>query len=121
MDETLEKGRELKVVNNGWIKLDSSTNNPINLNNLKNPGNYCIDHWVNGPVLNESAYPLNISVISINDKIHHFVTIPGYTYSRKENDEKKIACTHGSFVALCWYDWCRLCRMDDFQRGCSHR
>lgn len=88
MDASLEKGRDLKVVDNGWIKLDSSTDNPINLNNLKNPGNYSVFYWVNGPSLNDPVLPINISIVSINEKIYQFITAGGYTYSRSENNNK---------------------------------
>ena len=89
MDATLEKGRDLKVVNNGWIKLGSSAENPTNLDNLKNPGNYLTFYWTNGPTLEDSSIlPLNISIVSINGKIYQFSNVTGYTYSRSENNEK---------------------------------
>ena len=81
MDASLEKGRNLKVVDNGWIKLDSSIDNPIDLNSLKNPGNYSIFYWVNGPSLDEpSVRPINISIVSINEKIYQFITVGEWNF-----------------------------------------
>lgn len=87
LDETLEKGRDLKIVNNGWIKLEASESSPTNLGNLRNPGNYSTSYWIDGPTLEENISLLNISVILINDVIHQFINVLGYTYSRIVSDD----------------------------------
>lgn len=85
MDKTLEKGRALKDVSNGWIKLASTEKSPTDLNSLKNPGNYTTSFWVNGPDFGEDVdiiTPLNVSVISINTDIYQMVDLFGLTYTR---------------------------------------
>ena len=82
IDETLEKGRNLKIVSNGCIQLESTESSPIILRNLKNPGNYVTSYWTDGPEIEEVVSHLNINVILINNIIHQFVTCLGYTYSR---------------------------------------
>ena len=89
IDETLEKGRDLKIVNNGWYKLDASESSPTNLGNLKNPGNYVTFYWIDGPTLEKQISHLKISVILINDKIHQFVNALEYTFSRIIDDDNK--------------------------------
>ena len=91
IDETLEKGRDLKVVNNGWINLESSQSSPTYLGNLKNPGNYITFYWTDGPTLNETIPLLNITVVLINDVLHQFVNALGYTYSRVMNSDNTFS------------------------------
>lgn len=55
IDDALEKGRKLRVVNNGWIRLNSSSTTPTDLSSLKNPGNYVTSFWTNGPDLGEDS------------------------------------------------------------------
>ena len=86
IDETLEKGRDLKVVCNGWINLEASASSPTNLGNLRNPGNYITFYWTDGPTLSQTVSPLNITVVMINGTLHQFVNALGYTYSRATNE-----------------------------------
>lgn len=91
IDETLEKGRDIRVVNNGWINIESSQSSPIALNTLKNPGNYIIFYWTDGPAVDANMHPLNITVALINDVIYQFVNALGYTYSRVVNSDNTVS------------------------------
>lgn len=83
IDEALEKGRSLRVVNNGWIKLDSSSSSPTNLGSLKNPGNYTTSYWTDGPNLGSSVVaPLNITVTTVDGILYQFAEIAGEKYCR---------------------------------------
>ena len=89
IDEALERGRGIRIVNNGWIRLESSNESPTNLGDHKNPGNYTTAFWTDGPDLGDiSASPLNFSVISLNGDIYQFATIAGNTYSRVMTSEE---------------------------------
>lgn len=88
IDEALEKGRNLRVVNNGWVRLNSSTASPTALGELKSPGNYLTYFWSDGPDLgNSTATPLNITVVMIDGKYHQFVNIAGKQFRRAANDD----------------------------------
>ena len=83
IDAALEKGRNLRIVNNGWIRLESSLSNPTKLGELKNGGNYTTSYWSDGPnVSDKTATPLNITVTTIAGTKYQFATIAGVTYSR---------------------------------------
>ena len=83
IDEALEKGRNLRVVNNGWIRLDSSAASPTALGDLKNPGNYITAYWTDGPNFGDTSItPLNINIILINGDTYQFVDAAGTKYCR---------------------------------------
>ena len=83
IDEALERGRNIRVVNNGWIKLDSSSNSPTDLGSLKNPGNYTTTHWTDGPDLGSiNVSHINVSVTRISGKLYQFADIIGEKYYR---------------------------------------
>ncbi len=88
IDEALEKGRNLRVVNNGWVRLNSSTASPTALGELKSPGNYVTYFWSDGPDLgNSTATPLNITVVMIDGICHQFVDIAGKQFRRAANND----------------------------------
>ena len=96
IDVAIEKGRSLRVVNNGWIRLESSTNAPINLSVLKNPGNYIMSYWTDGPDLDSSnVKPLNITVVYVNGKLYQYANIAGMKYSR-----------HAEYADAEYGNWC---------------
>ena len=83
IDEALEKGRNLRVVNNGWVRLESSTASPTLLGELKSPGNYVTFFWSDGPDLGgDVASPLNITVVMIGGTYNQFVDIAGKQFRR---------------------------------------
>ena len=84
IDDILSKALNMgDSVANGWIRLDSSSSNPVSLNDVLNPGNYLIYHWIYGPTLSESPItPLNMSVVTIGDLRYQFASIGGIIYSR---------------------------------------
>ncbi len=83
IDEALEKGRNLRVVNNGWIRLNSTSTTPTDLNSLKNSGNYITSFWTNGPDLgSDSTNPLNIVIVMVNNDRYQFATIANKKYKR---------------------------------------
>jgi len=91
IDLALEKGRNIRVVNNGWIRIESSVSNPTNLNLLKNPGNYTTSHFINGPDFGEvNISPINISIVLMGDNLYQFITALNKSYVRvSENSESE--------------------------------
>ena len=88
MDTNLDKGRNISAVSNGYIKLTSTDSAPVDLNILKNPGNYTVDYCTNTPSLPAdvtSIIPFNITVISVNSVIYQFVFLIDTLYSRYFN------------------------------------
>ena len=79
MDSTLEKGRQMKTSNNGWIRMQSSESKPTDLNNLKNTGNYITEYWTNGPdiLANTKITPVNITVNDIGGTLYQFLSAMG--------------------------------------------
>jgi hypothetical protein len=74
----------------GWFTLSSSKEDPFDLNNLVNPGNYTISYWDNGPSFPESFKgPLNIVVSKIITQtdalIYQIIEYIGVRYIRKYN------------------------------------
>ena len=82
IDEALEKGRNLRVVNNGWIRLDSSSTSPTNLGDLKNPGNYTTSFYSDGPSGKTGYNPLNVCIYKVNDIIYQVAEFDGINYMR---------------------------------------
>ena len=83
IDIALDKGKDLRIVNNGWIRLESSTSSPTNLNSLKNPGNYTTSFWTGGPDFgDEIITPINITITVINGDTHQIVTAGNRSYAR---------------------------------------
>lgn len=83
IDTALEKGRNLRVVNNGWIRLDSNDTTPVNLGDLKNPGNYTMAYYTDGPLGVTGYSPINISIFKYNDIIYQCGTFGEKTYIRQ--------------------------------------
>ena len=88
IDNILYKAKKISVKNNGYVLVDSSEDKPIDLNNIRNPGNYLIYFWTNGPVL-PSEYtkgvPISLYVTTIDYVLYQFVVVANYVYSRKFN------------------------------------
>lgn len=89
IDEALLKGQNIRVVNNGWILLDSGETTPINLQDLKQSGNFTIYHWLDGPTINgvTSIAPINLTIVYLNDTLYQFADLGGYHFSRSYNNE----------------------------------
>ena len=85
MDSTLEKGRQMKTSNNGWIRMQSSESKPTDLNNLKNTGNYITEYWTNGPdvLVNSKIKPVNLTVNDIGGTLYQFLSAREVIFSRQ--------------------------------------
>ena len=85
MDSTLEKGRQMKTSNNGWIRMESSESKPTDLNNLKNTGNYITEYWTNGPdgLTSRNIKPVNITVNDIGGILYQFLSAREVIFSRQ--------------------------------------
>ena len=96
--EALDRGQQTRVVNNGWIRLDSSTSNPTDLGALVTPGNYVTSFWRNGPSLGDDVVsPLKITVTIINDEIHQFISAGEKKFHRMKTVDGDI---YGKFNIL---------------------
>ena len=83
IDEALEKGRNLRIVNNGWIRLESSSSSPVNLGTLKNVGNYTMLYYSDHPSgLSEMYMPININIIRIDNKLYQIGQFGNLRYIR---------------------------------------
>ena len=91
IDEALGRGMNLRVVNNGWIRLESTSTTPTDLSTLKNPGNYLTPYWVNGPDIGEGLItPLNVVVVRVNDVLYQYADINGIKYSRDNSVDGSV-------------------------------
>ena len=87
IDEALRKASTMRIVNNGWILLESSESKPVNLNTLVNPGNYSVNYWTNGPSSrDELGYPASVTVVNIANILYQFFTIGSTSYNRKSGE-----------------------------------
>lgn len=92
IDELLEAIGKIKKVDNGWVKMNSSEENPIDFNDLINPGNYSFDYWVNSPEGKDYPAPVNVVVTQENGKIRQYIFSLGYNsdaYSRLYDQSTK--------------------------------
>lgn len=97
IDAAIERGRNLRVVNNGWIRLDSTVSTPVDLSILKIPGNYTTSFWTDGPDFgDESITPINIMVVSVNDDLYQYVEALGIKYVRTQTSNET---NYGKWVA----------------------
>ena len=84
IDEAILKGQLLRIVNNGFIKLESAELNPVNLNKLKSSGNYTMNYYDYGPKIAgvTRISPLNLTVTLISNELYQFARLGPYTFSR---------------------------------------
>ena len=79
----LDKGQNIRITNNGWVKLLSSLSDPINLGDLKTPGNYSILFWTDGPNFGDkSITPINVTVVKVDGVITQLVNAGGKYFNR---------------------------------------
>ena len=79
----LDKGQTIRITNNGWVKLLSSLSDPINLGDLKTPGNYTILFWTDGPNFGDkSITPINVTVVKVDGVITQLVNAGGKYFNR---------------------------------------
>ena len=69
IDTALDKASELSALASGWTIIKSSATSKVDLNNLRTPGNYTIDYFINGSSHFSMYKPINISVSSIDGVI----------------------------------------------------
>lgn len=81
IDELLVSIQKIKAVANGWIKLESSAELPINFDDLVNPGNFSFDHYTNGPSDDSLVPPLKAIVTKENTVIRQYVFSYGFNYN----------------------------------------
>lgn len=75
IDEAITIALGLNPGENGWLKILSTEDNQIDLDTIKNPGNYTINYTYNGSVMMEDVKPINLSVILINNELFQFSLI----------------------------------------------
>ncbi len=78
IDELLEAISHIKIVVNGWVKLESSEENSINFNDLINPGNFSFSYWTNGPADHKYSAPLNCVVTKEGKTIRQYIFNTGF-------------------------------------------
>ena len=78
IDELLEAISHIKIVVNGWVKLESSEENSINFNDLINPGNFSFSYWTNGPADHKYNAPLNCIVTKEGKTIRQYIFNTGF-------------------------------------------
>lgn len=86
IDELLEAVTHIKSVVNGWVKMESTEESPINFNELINPGNFRLDHWINGPTGVDFDPPLKVVVSKKGKELYQYVFNTGFSdiaYLRK--------------------------------------
>lgn len=86
IDEAITIALGLNIINNGWLRIPSSEEYPINLDLLTNIGNFTIGYFINGSEFMMTTKPLNISILSINNVIYQYSLIKdNIEYRKLEN------------------------------------
>ena len=80
IDEILEAIGHIKSVLNGWVKLESTKDSPIDFTTLINPGNFSFDYWISGPNVN-LASPIKVIITKEGKYIRQYVFTLGYNTS----------------------------------------
>ena len=83
---------QIKKIVNGWIKLDSTDETPVDLDMLLNPGNFSMNYWINGPTDTTLSPPLKIVVTKETNLIRQYAFSTGYNnigYTRTYNTDDK--------------------------------
>ena len=80
IDEILEAIGHIKSVLNGWVKLESTKESPIDFTTLINPGNFSFDYWISGPNVN-LASPIKAIITKEGKYIRQYVFTLGYNTS----------------------------------------
>lgn len=89
--EALDRGQQDRVVNNGWIRLNSSTSSPTYLGGLVETGNYITSYWTDGPSLGSDAIsPANIVVTLIDGTLHQFINAGEKKFHRAMSSESNM-------------------------------
>lgn len=78
IDELLEAIGNIRKVDNGWVKLTSTEDEPIDFNDLINPGNYSFDYWINSPEGKDYPTPVKAVVTQEGDIIRQYIFSLGY-------------------------------------------
>lgn len=91
IDEAIMKALMYNPTENGWVKLPSTEDNPVSLNELVSIGNYVIDYIIDGPFYLENGlkkeilintHPINVCVVVMNDVLTQYITILDDIYYR---------------------------------------
>ena len=80
IDEILEAIGHIKSVLNGWVKLESTEEAPIDFTTLTNPGNFSFEHWISGPNVTLPV-PIKVVVTKEGKYIRQYVFTLGYNIS----------------------------------------
>ena len=78
IDEILGYANKIKAVSNGWIKQNSTSESPVDLNQLIRPGNFNMSYWKNGPENGSLISPLNMIVTNEQGIIRQYAFSTGY-------------------------------------------
>lgn len=93
IDELLEAILHIKIVVNGWVKLESAEDNKIDFNELINPGNFSFLYWINGPTDHTFVAPLNCIVTKEGKYLRQYVFNSGFNvdaYTRVYDISNKV-------------------------------
>lgn len=88
IDQAIKNALTFDPAQNGWERLASGVNYPININDLIATGNYIMDYFINGPEAVKDISPINVSIIEVNNTLVQFIMILDNVYYRiyDEND-----------------------------------
>ena len=78
IDNLLESIMHIKSVVNGWVKLESTTEYPTDLNTMLNPGNFSTAYWTNTPTDVTFSSPLKVIVTKEKNLIRQYIFSTGY-------------------------------------------
>ena len=93
IDELLEAILHIKIVLNGWVKLESAEDNKIDFNELINPANFSFLYWINGPTDHTFVAPLNCIVTKEGKYLRQYVFNSGFNvdaYTRVYDISNKV-------------------------------
>ena len=83
MDQAFAKALSLTYTENGFIKLQSSEAKPIDLDDITQPGNYHVSHWIHGPEFPEEFKgPINVYVYTIEEISYQMIRFLTDVYIR---------------------------------------
>ena len=102
MTQLLNKIRDLDIKNTGWMRLSSTAQEPVFLDNLLTPGNYSIAYWRQGPASVTSKIPINVSINKKNGIVYQTVFYMTTIFERVYDEPTSV-----------WGGWAQLQSLTD--------
>ena len=87
IDAAIMKALMFNPEENGWIRLSSTADNPVTLDDLTSAGNFIIDYFTGGNDDIQSYSPINVSVQERDGVINQNIIIKDNVYHRVYDDE----------------------------------